>query len=230
MKSLKLVFTLAVFLLAAGTLVHGWAEPAAEATAESSAADTPAADAPRIMTHDLSSGILREWNVRRTGIQKGGMIFLGSWALSNFVVSGYYMTRRENRDFYFHQMNVLWNTVNLAIAGFGYYGALGSPLDLGLLETVGEYRSFSKILAINAALDVGYVMGGFFMKSRADHSDKYRERLIGYGNSLILQGSFLFAFDVVMAMVNQGALAGLAEAGGVELSMIPGGIAARFSW
>jgi len=186
--------------------------------AESAAAETIGADE------------LLEWNQRRTGIQKTGMIVLGSWAAANFAVSGFYMTRTSDRDFYFHQMNVFWNVVNLGIAGFGYIGAAGSPLDLALAETIHEFRSFSRILAINAALDVGYVMAGFYLKSRGNQSEQHMERLIGYGNSIILQGSFLFTFDVVLALINRSAVLGLADAAAVELTAIPGGIGARFSW
>ncbi len=179
---------------------------------------------------EIDSEILEEWNLRGNNIQKGGMLVLGAWAISNFAVSGYYMTRREDRDFYFHQMNVFWNTVNLTIAGFGYYGALEVLPDPGFFEIVREYRSFSKVLAINAALDVAYVMGGYFMKSRGGRSEKHGERLMGYGNSLILQGTFLFVFDVTLALINQNALRQFAEAGSVELAAIPGGFGATFRW
>ncbi|MDY7029388.1 MAG: hypothetical protein SVR04_13940 [Spirochaetota bacterium] len=173
---------------------------------------------------------LLEWNQRRTDIQKTGMIVLGSWAVANFAVSGYCMTRTSDRNFYFHQMNVFWNVVNLGIAGFGYMGALGSPLDLALAETIHEFRQFSRILAINAALDLGYVMAGFYLKNRGKQSEQHMERLIGYGNSIILQGSFLFTFDVVLALINRAAVLGLADVAGVEIAAIPGGIGARFSW
>jgi hypothetical protein len=173
---------------------------------------------------------LAEWNRERLGIQKNGMYVLGSWALTNFAVSGYYMTKTSDRTFFFHQMNVFWNVVNLGIATFGYFGAAGSPLDLGLEQTVEEYRSFGRILGINAALDVGYVMTGFFLKSRGKKSDSYSERLIGYGNSLILQGSFLFVFDVALAYINQYSLSRMADAYSLDISAIPWGLSARFSW
>lgn len=173
---------------------------------------------------------LAEWNRERIGIQKNGMYILGSWALTNFAVSGYYMTKTSDRAFYFHQMNVFWNVVNLGIATFGYFGAVGSPLDLSLEQTVEEYRSFGRILGINAALDVGYVMTGFFLKNRGKKSDKYSERLIGYGNSLILQGSFLFVFDVALAYINQFSLSKMATAYSLDISAIPWGLSARFSW
>ena len=173
---------------------------------------------------------LEEWNRERVNIQKNGMYVLGSWALGNFAVSGYYLTKTRDRNFYFHQMNVFWNVVNLGIAGIGYAGALQSPLGLGLEQTIEEYRSFGRILGINAALDVGYVMTGLFLKSRGKKTDSHSERLIGYGNSLVLQGSFLFVFDVTLAYINRYALAKMAEAYSLEISAVPWGLSVRFGW
>lgn len=173
---------------------------------------------------------LEQWNRERVRIQKNGMYVLGSWALGNFAVGGYYMTKTRDRNFYFHQMNVFWNVVNLGIAGIGYAGALQSPLGLGLEHTIEEYRSFGRILGINAALDVGYVMTGLFLKSRGKKSDTHSERLIGYGNSLVLQGSFLFVFDVSLAYINRYALAKMAEAYSLEISAVPWGLRVRFGW
>lgn len=208
-----IVLLLAVFLGGAASVA---AQEAAQDSAEG-----------RAQTDTLS---LEEWNRQRVGIQKNGMYVLGSWALTNFAVSGYYMTKTSDRAFYFHQMNVFWNVVNLGIATFGYFGAVGSPLDLGLEQTVEEYRSFGRILGINAALDVGYVMTGFFLKNRGKKSDSHSERLIGYGNSLILQGSFLFVFDVALAYINQYSLAKMANAYSLDISAVPWGLSARFSW
>lgn len=215
---------LLLLLLCCGSIPFLWAQ--SEADTSQQAGEAPKAGGEQKPDEES----LLEWNTQRTGIQKTGMIVLGSWAVSNFAVSGYYMTRREDRQFYFHQMNVFWNVVNLAIAGIGYYGAVGSPLDLALMETALEYRKFSRILAINAALDIGYVMAGFYLKNRGEKSDQHRERLIGYGNSLILQGSFLFSFDVVLALVNRAALMQYIQAAGLEISAVPGGVRAVFSW
>ncbi|MFW5728036.1 MAG: DUF6992 family protein [Spirochaetota bacterium] len=48
-------------------------------------------------------------------------------------------------------------------------------------------------------LPVGYVMAGFFLREYAETQEE--PRFAGWGNSLILQGSFLFAFDVVPAVI-----------------------------
>jgi hypothetical protein len=173
---------------------------------------------------------LVDWNIRRTSIQKRGMLVLASWAVSNFAVSGYAMTKEEGVSFYFHQMNTLWNVVNLSIAGIAYAGASKSSHSLVFAETVREYRSFSRILLVNAALDLGYIGTGFYLRHRSRLSELHGERLEGYGNSLILQGSFLFLFDVILAMVNQTALTQFIDNRGVEISAIPTGVMARFSW
>lgn len=173
---------------------------------------------------------LVQWNRERVSLQKNGMYVLGSWALGNFAVSGYYLTKSRDRIFYFHQMNVFWNVVNLGIAGTGYAVALQSPLGIGLEQTIEEYRSFGRVLGINAALDVGYVMTGMFLKSRGEKTDSHSERLIGYGNSLVLQGSFLFVFDVSLAYINRFILSKMAEAYSLELSAVPWGLRVRFAW
>ncbi|GEM_PF-158218 len=220
---LCLVLLLSVFLGGAASVAAQEGQEEAQESAEDSAKGREQED--RLT--------LEEWNQERIGIQKNGMYVLGAWALTNFAVSGYYMTKTSDRIYYFHQMNVLWNVVNLGIAGFGYFGAVGSPLDLGLEQTVKEYRSFGRVLGINAALDVGYVMAGFFLKNRGKKTDttgSRSERLIGYGNSLILQGSFLFVFDVALASINQYSLSKMAETYSLQISAVPWGIGARFSW
>ena len=198
-----------------------------------------------IWTQAAEARELIGWNDLRTGIQKGGMIALGSWAVGNIGLSGYLMTVRQGEEHYFHQMNLLWNLVNLSIAGFGYAGAVGSPLELDAAATLKEFGSFSRILAINAALDVAYITTGIIMRSRSGSSEKYGALLGGYGSSLILQGGFLLAFDLVMLLINQGAVgtfqaspegalgaAGTQGAQGalVQAAMLPAGGVVRVAW
>jgi hypothetical protein len=51
---------------------------------------------------------------------------------------------------------------------------------------------------LNAGLDVAYVMTGFFLIEKGKNSANNADRLKGFGYSLILQGGFLFAFDLIM--------------------------------
>ena len=134
-------------------------------------------------------------NRGRLDITKKGMYVLGSWAVANMAYSGYRLTNTEGKQKYFHQMNVAWNTVNIALAA-------GSLLTndfetLGLQKTLAEQHKMEKILLLNIGLDVGYIATGFFLKERGKTATNKPERLRGFGNSLLLQGGFLLAFDSV---------------------------------
>jgi hypothetical protein len=140
-------------------------------------------------------------NEKRITLNSNGMLVLGGWAVSNLVIGGIGMTQTGGTTKYFHQMNASWNTVNLAIAGFGYYGIRNQSTQIGLTETISEFHNFEKILLFNAGLDVGYVAIGAYLWERGLRKENYR--LIGYGQSLILQGGFLFVFDAVLYMMSR---------------------------
>ena len=121
-----------------------------------------------------------------------GLYTLGTWALTNIGLGtyGYYNSSGQNK--YFHQMNVFWNFVNIGLAGYGLANSYGSELAFdGLLD---EKLNLENVLLINAGLDVLYIGSGVFMKYK--NWNKNQDRFIGYGNSLILQGSFLLVFDL----------------------------------
>lgn len=146
---------------------------------------------------------LEAFNHQRLTINQTGMISLGTWAVGNFIVSGIGWHRHSGSSRYFHQGNVLWNTVNFALAGFGLYGALTTvPGSMGLTQTITEQYAMEKILLLNAGLDVGYLATGFFLMERAKRIEKQAERFKGYGQALILQGSFLFLFDLVLFAIH----------------------------
>lgn len=145
---------------------------------------------------------LAEWNEIRLNFQRNGMMVLGGWALANFAVSGTAMTQTQGQLFYFNQMNVLWNTVNVGIAGIGFYSAVTGNPAMPLTETLGAYHNFSKTLLFNAGLDTAYITAGFLLKEHARNS-KHTERLTGYGYSLMLQGAFLLVFDITLVVLNE---------------------------
>ncbi|NBB75918.1 MAG: hypothetical protein GVY02_00945 [Bacteroidetes bacterium] len=138
-------------------------------------------------------------NRDRISLNSNGMLVLGGWAVSNMIIGGIGMAKTSGTTRYFHQMNAAWNSVNLAIAGFGYYGLKNQSAALSLSETVAEFQSFEKIF--NAGLDVGYMALGAFLWERGLRKES--DRLTGYGQSLILQGGFLFTFDLVLYFMNR---------------------------
>ena len=134
-------------------------------------------------------------------LQKNGMIVLGTWATLNLISgsAGYFLSAKNTK--YFHQMNAGWNIVNLGIAGFALYNLGQSDASLmGYSESLSELRNLDKILLFNAGLDFGYMAAGAWLWERGLRKDS--ERLEGYGKSLILQGGFLLAFDLVLYLLH----------------------------
>jgi hypothetical protein len=128
-----------------------------------------------------------------------GMYVLGSWALLNMATGAYGMSTQTGSSKYFYQMNLFWNTVNLGIAGFALVTAhLSDPTLLSPQQMMDKHLFNEKLLLINAGLDVLYMAGGVFMISKSKNSTKRPELLKGYGHSLLLQGGFLFVFDLVL--------------------------------
>lgn len=145
-----------------------------------------------------------EFNAKRNQIDKHLMVGLGSWATSNFVVSGIgWATVPKNDDYYFHQMNVLWNTVNIALAIPGYFKAKNDNRTLTLNETKKIQRKTENIFLINTGLDVVYITSGFLLRSSTNSNPTNKHRLNGFGSSLILQGGFLFLFDLTAYTIHK---------------------------
>ena len=132
-------------------------------------------------------------------IQNTGMYVLGAWAVSNIAAGSYGWARYSGERMYFHQMNMFWNVVNLSIAGFALYSNFNADYSaLSGEEMIANHLRTERILLINAGLDVLYIGTGFVMRHYADKSTNRAELLKGYGSSVILQGAFLFVFDLVL--------------------------------
>ncbi len=183
-----------------------------------------------VCVHGQSYNPGSEWNSRLWNLQKNGMLVLGSWAAGNFLLSGYQMSQTRERSYYFHQMNVFWNTVNMGIAITGYVSALQGEMHLLPVEMLNEYHQFSKILLINTGLDVAYMMTGLYLKERSDHSVKHQHRLVGYGNSLLLQGGFLFLFDLTLVVLNEQSISKMIGSDAFQLAWMPGSIVLQFNF
>ncbi len=145
---------------------------------------------------------LRIFNEKRIKTNRNAMTVLGGWAVGNFLVSGLLIGRSEGSTKAFHQMNVGWNLINLGLAGFGYYSATrADPAALDLYASVKDQYGIEKTFLLNAGLDVGYMLGGLYLTERAKNASKNQERLTGFGRSIVLQGGFLFVFDLAMYFI-----------------------------
>jgi hypothetical protein len=136
-------------------------------------------------------------NLKRQKITNVGMMALGTWAIGNMVSGGVLSLNRQGTVGYFHQMNFLWNTFNLALAASGLYQSIAEEaLTLSLVESVEAQHKIERLLLLNSGLDLSYIMGGFYLMERSRRASPQSERYLGYGRSLILQGGFLLVFDL----------------------------------
>ena len=174
------------------------------------------------------SQTIGDFNEERLKMNKKGMLVLGSWAIANIAMSPVLASRSTGSTKYFHQMNGYWNSVNLVIGGIGYYTALKTdPAAFTLSETIKEQHKLEKILLFNAGLDLAYIAGGFYLKERAKSTSGNTERLKGFGQSLILQGGFLFAFDLAFYLI-QNKHGSILTKYVDQLAMGPGGFSMRW--
>lgn len=136
---------------------------------------------------------------RRT--QLAGMGVLGGWALLNIAggVTGSYVDRDRK---YFHQGNAIWNSVNLAIAIAGIAGnARRRPAPDTMAAQRRVERRTQRTYFVNALVDLVYIAAGTATIAIGQHYTQSRVR--GYGQAVVFQGAWLFAFDVGMMIAHQ---------------------------
>ena len=147
---------------------------------------------------DTNEMILLDVNNRQTNISRISMTSLNGWAISNIAIGSLAFDGAQGKDRYFHQMNVFWNVVNLSI---GIPGLIKTYKDRPTdFESTYKYqKKLENVYLFNMGLDLGYVASGWaldnFGKTRTgDLGDRFK----GYGNSLVLQGSYLFVHDLIL--------------------------------
>ncbi|MFD2933267.1 DUF6992 family protein [Spirosoma flavum] len=141
---------------------------------------------------------LRDFSEQRIRHQKTIGLALGSFALANIAVGAVAAGQTSGETKYFHKMNVYWNLVNLGIAGAGLLSSGKRKTDSETLpDAVRQHENMKQVLLVNAGLDVAYVIGGAYLQERANSHPTNADQLRGYGKSIIAQGGFLLAFDLV---------------------------------
>lgn len=162
---------------------------------------------------------------RSLSVQKRGMFVLGTWASLNILTgsTGSIFFNKERK--YFSQMNAAWNSVNLGIAAFGFYAAQNADTSLLSIEIAKELSKFETILLVNAGLDILYVsVGSWLWKKGLNNSSP---RHIGYGKSIVLQGTFLLIFDTVLYLSHHQITKNFELLGG-QFSLTPSGFKFMF--
>jgi hypothetical protein len=129
--------------------------------------------------------------------QQNGMLVLGTWSLGNIVSGVILKPKTQDSESYFHQMNALWNSVNLGIAAMGYLKSSKEQPTSDPMAAIEKHFQLEKSLLFNTGLDLAYITAGAWMIERSKNQNNLQKmsQLKGFGKSLIVQGSFLFLFD-----------------------------------
>ncbi len=136
------------------------------------------------------------------GTTRNAMFLLAGWSIANLSLGSYGWINYSGSQKYSSQMNTLWNVVNLGIASYSILSNTpGVYENMTHTEMLKEHMNMEKLLLINAGLDVLYIGGGLFMNYRSARSEKNKDLLKGYGQSVILQGGFLLAFDMIFYII-----------------------------
>ena len=140
---------------------------------------------------------LPAFNQERYHVNKTAFVVLGSWSAASIITGIAGQANSSGRARYFHQMNIIWGSVNLLIALPGYISARKSRPDLTLAASLKGQAATEKTFIFNAGLDLAYLAAGAWLLEKGNtgsHTDRYK----GYGNSVLLQGAALLLFDAVL--------------------------------
>jgi len=131
------------------------------------------------------------------------MAALTTWGAGNMVAgTALWLTTPADRSArYFHQMNALWNTVNVTLGVIGLVGSRRDGASTPIDVSVKRSRKAQQVFAINLALDFGYMAAGALTWDIG--ASRQSLRAVGYGQSVVLQGGFLLVFDAVMLGLHQ---------------------------
>jgi len=134
--------------------------------------------------------------MERINITRNYMTALGAWGLVNVVKGSISATNAVGPEHYFHQMSSYFNAVNVGIAAVGFLGIKKQLLKTNTLDSeIKAQQKIQKILLINSALDVGYFGIGLLMRNSGIKNQNAKIQC--YGGSIMLQGAFLLAYDLL---------------------------------
>ena len=174
---------------------------------------------------------LIKFEKERINISQNSMLVLGGWSVLNIVGSGIGTKTHNSEVRHFHQMNVMWGGINLAIAGLAYIGNTRAKFDDAIMASVLKHqKGAEKIYLINSGLDVLYLGAGLWM-NRAANNQKRPDRFEGWGNSFMLQGGFLLVYDAINYAIHRKPgkkLNGITDK--VALSVVPGTVSISYTF
>lgn len=144
-----------------------------------------------------------DFSKQKNDLDKKLMLTLTSWSAANVLTSGIgWATTEKGEANYFHQMNVIWGAINIGLALPGYFKAKNAIPNTTLSANLRQQMQTEQVFLFNTGLDIAYVTAGFLLKSEGKHKANKQAQFNGFGNGLLLQGGFLFLFDLSAYLIH----------------------------
>ncbi len=145
-----------------------------------------------------------DFSKQKNDLDKKLMLTLTSWSAANVLTSGIgWATTEKGEANYFHQMNVIWGAINIGLALPGYFKAKNAIPNTTLSANLRQQMQTEQVFLFNTGLDIAYVTAGFLLKSEGKHKANKQAQFNGFGNGLLLQGGFLFLFDLSAYIIHR---------------------------
>lgn len=155
------------------------------------------------LTHlSIAQNKLQSFEKSQYNINRNGMFVLGSWGVANITTGLIGRANTGGTSHYFHEMNIGWGGVNTTLAAISFFSKPKDTL-VSLDRLKRKQTQLERVFLINAGLDVVYVSAGALLIHAGNKPAQTNERFIGYGNSLVMQGGFLFLFDGFMYCIHK---------------------------
>ncbi|MEX1188338.1 MAG: hypothetical protein WED33_03705 [Bacteroidia bacterium] len=154
-----------------------------------------------------SDSTFYRYDAVRINHQLNGMKVLGTWSLINITSGLILRNNTMGEDRYFHEMNAIWNTVNLGLAASGFIKVSKEQPENSAFAVLDKQLQLEKTLLLNSGLDIAYITAGAYLleRSKNENNPIDRQRFRGYGRGLVLQGAFLLIFDSVFYAIESSA-------------------------
>lgn len=133
------------------------------------------------------------------------MLVLGGWGLANTAI-GFGLSANAVGDAkYTFRMCGYFGLVNLALSQLGYWDARKKKdKKLSAVEDLRQQRKIEKVFLVNTGLDVLYMAGGLHLINRGlQKTGIDRDKPLGFGRGLMIQGGFLFLFDGIQYLTHR---------------------------
>jgi hypothetical protein len=127
--------------------------------------------------------------------QQRALNWLLGWGIGSTIVGAGLATAKTPVVRHVGLQAVSWGAIDAALALSGRINARRKEQQLlDKAEEQHEASHFRKIVAVNAGLDVLYVLGGWWLMRRSERDAARR----GMGLGIIVQGAFLLIYDSLL--------------------------------